>query len=105
MELLAKKNMSQIKVKHLNDACHLFVNGIKMTKKICELIKWVTNLHANEGRPLTKSLLLTLCKLVEVLKGFHFVFNRNMLQLTYINLLISQHLNHKALYILANLKV
>lgn len=76
-----------------------------MIKKICELIKWVLNLHANEGRPMAKSVLLALCKLVEVLKGFESVFNRNMLQLTYIILLISQHLNHKGLYILGNLKV
>ncbi|GJQ84460.1 hypothetical protein Trydic_g21021 [Trypoxylus dichotomus] len=88
VEFIAKTNMSQFKI----------------TKKICELIKWVTNLHANEGRPMTKTVLLALCKLIEVLKGFRFVFDRNMLRLTYMILLISQHLNHKALCILANVK-
>ncbi|XP_017774275.1 PREDICTED: WASH complex subunit 7 [Nicrophorus vespilloides] len=97
VERIVKDDMSRYKVKQLHETCNMFVDGIKILKRISEFIKWVTNLHADNGRPMTKSVLLALCKLVEVLKCFQFIFHRNILPLSYVILLISQHLNHKAL--------
>ncbi|XP_022901254.1 WASH complex subunit 4 [Onthophagus taurus] len=101
---LTKVNMSQLQVHHLNEACNLLIDGVKMSKKFCELLKWITNLHADEGKPMSKSVLVVLCKLIEILKSFQFIFTNHQLPLTYILLMIMQHLNHKALSILINIK-
>lgn len=102
---ITKKDMSHLRLKHLQKACDLLIDGIKLVKKISELVKWITNLHADEGRPMAKSVSLALCRLIEVLKAMQFTFQRNLLPLVYIILLISQHLTHKALTLLVSIKV
>ena len=102
---MASQDMSNFRFKHLNDACLLIIEGIKMIKKISELIKWMTNLHANEGRPMTKSVLLGICRLVEILKCFQYTVHNKMLPLTYVTSLLTQQLKYRALNILANIKV
>lgn len=91
-------------MKDLQECSGLFLDGIKLLKKISECIKWITNLHADEGRPMPKSVLLNLCKMVEILVSYQFVFRRNILPISYVIPLISQQLTHKALAFLANIK-
>lgn len=105
IERLNSQNMSGFNVKNLQEKCHLLTQGIKLMKKISELVKWITNLHADERRPMVVSVLLALCRLVEVLKSFQFIFHRNILSLVYISLLVCQQLTHKLLTLLHSLKV
>lgn len=97
--------MNEFNIKSLQAKCNLLIDGIKLVKKISELVKWITNLHADEERPMTVSVLLAVCRLVEALKGFQFVIHKNMLPLVYVILLVHQHLTHKALMLIHNLKV
>ncbi|KAK4871515.1 hypothetical protein RN001_015639 [Aquatica leii] len=103
MQLL-KIDMTHLQTKYLHNACNILINGIKLVKKISDLIKWITNLHADAERPMTKSTLLALCKLMEVLKATQFIFQKKLMHLVYVILLISQHLTYKALLLLNNIK-
>lgn len=105
VERLNTQNMNAFNVKNLQEKCSLLTQGIKLMKKISELVKWITNLHAAEGRPMVVSVLLALCKLIEVLKSFQFIFHKNILPLVYISLLVCQQLTHKLLTLVHNLKV
>lgn len=105
VESLNLQNMSGFNTKNLQEKCHLLTRGIKLMKKISELVKWITNLHAGEGRPMVVSVLLALCRLIEVLKSFQFIFHKNILSLVYISLLVCQQLTHRLLTLVHNLKV
>lgn len=54
---------------------------------------------------MTMSVLLALCKLIEILKSFQFIFHKNVSPLVYVTLLVRQHLTHKALSLIHNYKV
>lgn len=105
VEALTKRDKSSFKLEELQDACNLLIDGVKLAKKISELLKWITCLYADQGTPMGKSVLISLCRLVEVLKGFNCLFQKKQLSLLYISLLISQQLTYKALSILQNIKV
>lgn len=105
IEALNKQNINELDAKALQAKCNLLIDGIKLAKKISELVKWVTNLHADEERPMTMSVLLALCRLIEVLKSFQFIFKKNISLLVYVTLLVRQQLTHKALLLIRNSKV
>ncbi|KAJ3639981.1 hypothetical protein Zmor_003307 [Zophobas morio] len=104
IDRLTQKNLTSFEVKHLQETSNLLIEGIKLVKKISEVVKWITNLHADKGRPMAKSVLLALCRLVEILKCFQFIFHKKLLPLVYIISLISQHLSHKALTLLRHIR-
>lgn len=105
IERVTKMDMSRFEVKHLQEMTNLLIDGIKLVKKISEMVKWIINLHADKGRPMSKSVVMALCRLIEVMKCFQFMFHKKMLPLVYAVLLISQHLSHKALTLLRNIRV
>ncbi|KAF5274542.1 hypothetical protein FQA39_LY07154 [Lamprigera yunnana] len=101
---IVKIDVTHLEIKCLHNACNVLLNGIKLVKKISELFKWITNFHADTERPMTKSTSLALCKLVEVLKAIQFIFHKKLPYIVCILLLISQHLTHKALLLLNNIR-
>lgn len=105
IEALNKQNVSELDAKGLQSKCNLLIDGIKLTKKISESVKWITNLYADEERPMTMSVLLAICKLIEILKCFQFIFYKNMSPLVYVMLLVRQQLTHKALSLIRSHKV
>lgn len=105
IEALNKQNINELDARALQFKCSLLIEGIKLAKKISELVKWITNLHAAEERPITITVLLALCKLIEILKSFQFIFHKNLSPLVYVMLLVRQHLTHKALAHIHNYKV
>lgn len=105
VEKLNKQNLNTVDNKGLQEKCDLLIEGVKLAKKIGDLVKWITNLHADADRPMAMSVLLALCRLIEVLKGLYFVFHKNLLTLVYVSLLVCQHLTHKAVVLIQNLKV
>lgn len=74
-------------------------------KKSSGIIKWITNLHAAEGKPMTKSIVLDLCRLIKLLKGFQFIFQKHQMPLTNCFLLVSQFISHQAMAVIAATKV
>lgn len=105
IEALTQQNVNELDAKGLQIKCNLLIEGVKLAKKISELVKWITNLHADEEKPMTISVLLAICKLIEILKIFQFVFQRNMATLVYVMLLVRQQLTHKALALIRSFKV
>lgn len=105
METMMKSDMSYLKVKQLNQRYVLLVQGIKLMKRTSEIVKWITNLHANEGKPMTKSVVLVLCRLIELLEGFYLTMQRHSTSLVHCIYLVSQYIAHQALTIIAATKV
>lgn len=105
MGAVVKKNPSAFKPKNLQSICDLLIDGIKLVKKVNELVKWIMNLHADIQKPMTKAVLLSVCKLIEVLKVLQFTFEKQFSSLNQTMVLVTQHLTHKALTILITIKV
>lgn len=63
------------------------------------------NLYSDKCVPITKTVLLSLCKLIEVLKCIYLSFKKNSFVFIYSILLIIQQLSYKASSLLHNLKV
>ncbi|KAB0801554.1 hypothetical protein PPYR_05908 [Photinus pyralis] len=101
---VTEMDMTHLQINYLQNVADTFINGIRLVKKISELVKWITNMHVDAERPMTKSTLLALCRLVEVLKAIQFIFQKNLLPLIYVITLITQHLAYKAVTELAKLK-
>ncbi|XP_018328614.1 WASH complex subunit 4 [Agrilus planipennis] len=91
-----KKDMYSFKEKDLQEICSLIVLGLKLLVKNSKLSKWILNLHEEEGKPITKSTLFSLFKLIEVMKAMQFTFQKNCLPLAYTTCLVAQHLTHIA---------
>lgn len=105
LKKITKLNTRNLRAKHFQTIEHLLTSGLTLIQKISSIIKWTLNVHTEKGLPVTKSVLLAICKLVEVLKSISIMFNKNLISLVYKVLLVCQHLSHKALSILHNIRV
>ncbi|CAG9826231.1 unnamed protein product [Diabrotica balteata] len=104
LEHISKLDTNNIKVRELQGIVMCLNNGLKLLKKISFSVQWTLNLHVDKNLPVQKSVLLSICKLVEVLKCIPLIFKKHMVSLTYIFLLTTQHLSHKALSLLNNIR-
>lgn len=52
----------------LNRKCSLLVHGIRLASNISHHVKTVMNLHVTLAKPMTKTSVLALCKMIEMLK-------------------------------------
>ncbi|CAL1541419.1 unnamed protein product [Lymnaea stagnalis] len=81
----------------LNNRCVLFIQGLLHAYNISHLVRTVMNLQVSLSKPMSKAAVLSLCRLVELLKAIEFTFHRRtMLVSESINHII-QHLSFKAL--------
>lgn len=60
-----------------SDLIHIGVEGLQLIDQIKFYIDNILHLHGMHGRPMTKMLVLNICKLIELLKGIQSVFNRH----------------------------
>ncbi|KAF7268514.1 hypothetical protein GWI33_018392 [Rhynchophorus ferrugineus] len=104
LEKKIKINTTNLKLKQLQDISVLFFDGLKLLRKVNHYVTWIMNIHSDKMLPITKTVLSCVCQLVEILKCIFLAFEKNMLLVCYLIVLISQHLQHKALLILATLK-
>ena len=65
MESTPKPTRDQLSVRH---RAGLFINGLLSAYKITHYVKTMMNYHSHMRKPMTKSTLLHLCKLLELLK-------------------------------------
>ena len=65
MESTAKHTKNSLSVRH---RASLFINGLLSAYKITHYVKTMMNYHSHMRIPMTKSTLLHLCKLLELLK-------------------------------------
>nr|KAG5706407.1 hypothetical protein BaRGS_033168 [Batillaria attramentaria] len=88
----------------LNNRCVLFIQGLLYAYNISHLVKTVMNLHVSLQKPMTKTAVLSLCRLIELLKAIEHTFHRRtMLVAESINHVV-QFLSFKALNALATAK-
>ncbi|XP_074621303.1 WASH complex subunit 4-like isoform X2 [Acropora palmata] len=71
----------------LNARCVLFVKGILLAHTVSYLVRTVMNMHLVLSKPLTKTAVLALCRLVELLKAIEHTFHRR-------SMLIAESVNH-----------
>ncbi|CAH1392880.1 unnamed protein product [Nezara viridula] len=60
-----------------SDLIHLGIEGLQLTDQMKFYIDNILHLHGMHGRPMTKMLVLNVCKLIELLKGIQSIFNRH----------------------------
>ncbi|KAK9889027.1 hypothetical protein WA026_004312 [Henosepilachna vigintioctopunctata] len=97
IEKLKNQDMMNIEVKKIQEASNILIEAITLVKKINEIVKWMLRIHIDHNIPISKSTLLALCRLIEILKSFQLTYDKNLLTLIYIIMLISQHLTYKTL--------
>ncbi|XP_052679123.1 WASH complex subunit 4-like isoform X3 [Crassostrea angulata] len=71
----------------LNNRCVLFIQGVLHAYNISHLVRTTMNLHVAMSKPMTKSCLLSLCRLIELLKAIEHTFHRR-------TMLIAESVNH-----------
>ncbi|XP_070557659.1 WASH complex subunit 4-like isoform X2 [Ptychodera flava] len=94
-----ESNLSKGKtlVQELNNRCTLFIQGLMYAYNISHLIRTVMNLHVTMNRPMTRTAVLSMCRLIEMLKSIQYTFHhRTMLIAETINHIL-QHLQFMAL--------
>ncbi|XP_059151833.1 WASH complex subunit 4-like isoform X4 [Physella acuta] len=81
----------------LNNRCIVFIQGLLHAYNISHLIRTVMNLHVILSKPMTKAAVLSLCRLVELLKSIEYTFHRRTMLVTESINHIIQYLSFKAL--------
>nr|CAD7454963.1 unnamed protein product [Timema tahoe] len=66
--------------------------GVQYASNISQLLKTITNLHVSLAKPIMKTAVIALCKLVELLKGIEHTYHRNYMS-------ISESINHVVQYL------
>lgn len=87
MEASLKQDLCNFKPEDMKNICNLLLEGIQLSAKIRKLLMTLTNLHGSLGKPMTKSSVLSLCKLVELMKAIECIYNRH-------NYTIAKTINH-----------
>jgi WASH complex subunit 7 len=83
----------------------ILLQGIQYACEISHLLKTVTNLHVTLAKPMTKTAVLALCKLVEILKGIQHMYHHHYMTIAESINHVVQHLAFKALNIIVSAKV
>lgn len=97
--------MTNLKVQQLKEINVSLLNGLKLLRKLNWMVNWIMCIHLDKSLPVTKTVLNCVSRLVEILKCVGITFQRHMLFLKYIFLLMSQHLQYSALALLEGFKV
>ncbi|XP_066158380.1 WASH complex subunit 4 isoform X1 [Euwallacea fornicatus] len=104
LENITRINVKALKVRQLKEIGILLTDGLKLLTKINWMVNFIMGVHLDKNLPITKTVLNCISRLIEVLKCVHMSFQRHMLFLKYVFLLMSQHLQHVALSLLDILK-
>ncbi|XP_026472062.1 WASH complex subunit 4-like [Ctenocephalides felis] len=73
---ILQEGANNLKLEHLTQRTHLLLQGLTHACYLNYTIKSITNLHMAQNKPMTKSCLLSVCKLVELLKAVHQIFSK-----------------------------
>lgn len=81
----------------LNRKCTLLVQGLMLAWNISHQVKTITNLHVTLSKPMVKSSVLALFKMVEMLKAIEATFHRQSILICESITHVVQHLSYIAL--------
>uniref|UniRef100_A0A671TVS3 WASH complex subunit 4 n=1 Tax=Sparus aurata TaxID=8175 RepID=A0A671TVS3_SPAAU len=95
--ILSKEQKSDKLAEDLNSRCNVFVQGILYAYSISTIIKTTMNMYMSMQRPMTKTSVKALCRLVELLKAVEHTFHRRSMVVADSVSHITQQLQSQAL--------
>ncbi|XP_078530725.1 WASH complex subunit 4 isoform X1 [Lissotriton helveticus] len=96
--ILSKEQRMETFAEDLTNICNIFVQGFLYACGLCNIIKTTMNLHMATRKPMTKTSVKALCRLVELLKAIEHTFHRRSMIVADSVSHITQHLQHQALH-------
>lgn len=95
---------NHLNLSQMNHRMTLLFQGVRFASQINFIVKTVSSIHTTQGIPMTKSCLLVICKLVEVLKAMYDCFSKNLIRISLSINLISQHISFQLATEIGSLK-
>ncbi|XP_034032903.1 WASH complex subunit 4 [Thalassophryne amazonica] len=95
--ILSKEQKNDKLPEDLNSRCNVFLQGILHAYSISTIIKTTMNMHMSTQRPLTKTSVKALCRLIELLKAVEHTFHRRSIVVADSVSHITQQLQSQAL--------
>lgn len=95
--ILSKEQKSDKLAEDLNSRCNVFVQGILYAYSISIIIKTTMNMYMSMQKPMTKTSVKALCRLVELLKAVEHTFHRRSMVVADSVSHITQQLQSQAL--------
>ncbi|CAH2277508.1 Hypothetical predicted protein [Pelobates cultripes] len=99
--ILAKEQKVDKFAEDLTNRCNIFVQGFLYACGLSNSIKTTMNLYMSMQKPMTKTSVKSLCRLVELLKAIEHTFHRRSMVVADSVSHITQHLQHQALTAIA----
>lgn len=95
--ILSKEQRMDKFAEDLTNRCNIFIQGFLYAYSISTIIKTTMNLYMSLQKPMTKTSVKALCRLVELLKAIEHMFYRRSMVVADSVSHITQHLQHQAL--------
>uniref|UniRef100_A0A8I5MUV3 WASH complex subunit 4 n=1 Tax=Papio anubis TaxID=9555 RepID=A0A8I5MUV3_PAPAN len=96
--ILSKEQRMDKFAEDLTNRCNVFIQGFLYAYSISTIIKTTMNLYMSMQKPMTKTSVKALCRLVELLKAIEHMFYRRSMVVADSVSHITQHLQHQALH-------
>ncbi|XP_021113967.1 WASH complex subunit 4 [Heterocephalus glaber] len=95
--ILSKEQRMDKFAEDLTNRCNVFIQGFLYAYSISTIIKTTMNLYMSMQKPMTKTSVKALCRLIELLKAIEHMFYRRSMVVADSVSHITQHLQHQAL--------
>uniref|UniRef100_A0A8C0IY58 WASH complex subunit 4 n=1 Tax=Chelonoidis abingdonii TaxID=106734 RepID=A0A8C0IY58_CHEAB len=95
--ILSKEQRMDKFSEDLSNRCNVFIQGFLYAYSLSTIIKTTMNLYMSMQKPMTKTSVKALCRLVELLKAIEHTFYRRSMVVADSVTHITQHLQHQAL--------
>lgn len=89
---ILNRETTVVALDELKERCKFFLFGVKLAGDISRMLKTILNLHAALAKPMTKGVVLQLCKLIELLKSIEIIYQNHYF-------LIAESMNHVTQYL------
>ncbi|XP_032078057.1 WASH complex subunit 4 [Thamnophis elegans] len=99
--LLSREQRMDKFAEDLSNRCNVFIQGFLYAYSLRNIIRTTMNLHMSMQKPMTKTSVKALCRLVELLKAIEYTFYRRSMTVADSVTHIIQHLQHQALNAIA----
>ncbi|KAL5013534.1 hypothetical protein ScPMuIL_007804 [Solemya velum] len=97
VEMESNLNQGTSLLAELNNRADLFIQGLLYAFNISHYVRTMMNLHVAMQKPMTKTAVLSLCRLVELLKAIEHTFHRRTMLVAESMNNIIQHLNFQVI--------
>ena len=104
IEATFKSPVHSLTLDHLTRVSDLLVQGLSVAFNVKENVTTLLNLHSKLSVPLTKSSVINICKMTEILKAIEHTFNRHSLYVVGVLPHICQHLVFSILTVIIKTK-